>query len=81
MLEPKKCIHVNKLHMATMFLDLCHFFDIDVNNDDLLETIWEHMKQRKGGGGGGGDAIKLIYLHLHYFFSYLFLTFSKWNFN
>jgi hypothetical protein len=25
-------------------------FDIDVNNDDLLETIWEHMKQRKGGG-------------------------------
>jgi hypothetical protein len=24
-------------------------FDIDVNNDNLLETIWEHMKQRKGG--------------------------------
>jgi len=27
-------------------------FDIDVNNDDLLETIWKRMKQRKGGGGG-----------------------------
>jgi hypothetical protein len=27
-------------------------FDIDVNTNHLLETIWECMKKRKGGGGG-----------------------------
>jgi hypothetical protein len=28
-------------------------FEIDTNNDELLETIWEHMREINGGGGRG----------------------------
>ncbi len=47
--------------------------EIDTNNDELLETIWEHMKEIKGSGRG---IAKWINLHIicHYF--HLFLTFS-----
>jgi hypothetical protein len=40
-------------------------FEIDTNNDELLETIWEHMREKKGKGG----IIKLINLHLFYHYS------------
>ncbi len=50
-------------------------FEIDTNHDELLETIWEHM--REINGGGGGDIIKLVNLHFLYHYSYLFLKFSK----
>jgi hypothetical protein len=45
--------------------------EIDINNDELLETIWEHMRKIKREEGGG-DNIKLINLHLlyHYFLSF-----------
>jgi hypothetical protein len=26
--------------------------EIDINNDELLKTIFEHMKGKKRGGGG-----------------------------
>jgi hypothetical protein len=26
---------------------------IDINKDELLKTIWEHMREIKGGGGKG----------------------------
>ncbi len=44
-------------------------FDIDVNNDNLLETIWEHMKQRKGG--------RYYYIDKPPFPLFLFLSFSS----
>jgi hypothetical protein len=50
--------------------------EIDINNDELLETIWEHMKEIKRGEGKG-NIIKLINLHLLYSYSCLFFTFSK----
>jgi hypothetical protein len=28
--------------------------ETDINNDELLETIWKHMKEIKERGGGGG---------------------------
>jgi len=28
--------------------------EIDINNDELLETIWEHMRKKKGGSRGRG---------------------------
>ncbi len=27
-------------------------FEIDINNNKLLKTIWEHMREIKGVGGG-----------------------------
>jgi hypothetical protein len=45
--------------MKTMVL-MCPFmlmiyinfkFEIDINNDDLLGTVWEHMKEIKMGRG------------------------------
>jgi hypothetical protein len=47
--------HINKTSMHVLMCLIMPMlyskikFDIDVNNDNLLETIWEHMKQRKGG--------------------------------
>jgi hypothetical protein len=42
--------------------------EIDINNDELLKTIFEHMKGKEKGKGGGGEGgphfIKLIILHL-----------------
>jgi hypothetical protein len=34
-------------------------FEISINNDELLKTIWEHMREKRRGGGGG-DIIKII---------------------
>jgi hypothetical protein len=45
-------------------------FDIDINNDELLETILKHVREIKRGEGEG--IIKLIKLHL---LSLLFLSF------
>ncbi len=28
-------------------------FEIDINNDDLLEIVWEHMREIKRPEGGG----------------------------
>jgi hypothetical protein len=28
-------------------------FEIDIDNDELLKTIWEYMKEIKRGQGGG----------------------------
>jgi hypothetical protein len=53
-------------------------FDINMNNDEPLKTIWKHIKEIKKGQG---DIIKLINLHPLYHYSYLFLTFSKWSLN
>jgi hypothetical protein len=55
-------------------------FEIDINNNELLKTICEHMKEVKKGERAKENIIKLINLHLHYLYSYLFLTFSKWKF-
>jgi hypothetical protein len=33
--------------MSMIFLLIQIKFDIDVNNDELLETIWEHEKKEK----------------------------------
>jgi hypothetical protein len=33
--------------MSMIFLLIQIKFDIDVNNDELLETIWKHEKKRK----------------------------------
>ncbi len=46
-------------------------FEIDINNDELLETILKHVREIKRGEGEG--IIKLIKLHL---LSPLFLPFS-----
>jgi hypothetical protein len=27
----------------------------DINNDELLKTIWEDTPKKWGGGGGGGE--------------------------
>ncbi len=35
-----------------MFMLYINFkFEIDVNNDDLLGTVWEHMREIKRGRG------------------------------
>ncbi len=41
-------------------------FEIHIINDELLKTIWEHMREGERGGGerGEGLIIKLINLHL-----------------
>jgi hypothetical protein len=54
--------------------------EININNDELLKIIWEHMKEIKRGWEGD-DIIRLINLHVLDRYSYLFLTFSKWSFN
>jgi len=51
---------------------------IDINNDEPLQTIWEHMSEITRGGG---DIIKLINLNLLYHYSHLFLTFSRLSLN
>jgi hypothetical protein len=43
-------------------------FEIDMNNNRLLETICEHMKQIKRGGRQK-DIINLINLHFFYHYS------------
>jgi hypothetical protein len=48
-------------------------FEIDMNNNGLLETICEHMKQIKRGGRGR-DIIKLILINLHFFYHYSFFS-------
>ncbi len=47
-------MHINKRHMLSSKIK----FEMDINHDDeLLETIWENMKETKRGkeskGGGG----------------------------
>jgi hypothetical protein len=44
-------------------------FEIDINNDELLKIIWEHMKEIKRGQGGGKDIIKLINFYRIYHYS------------
>ncbi len=55
--------------------------EIDRNNDQLLKTIWEPMREINKKGGKGGYIVKLINLDLLYQYSVLFLMFSKWTFN
>jgi hypothetical protein len=43
--------------------------EIYMNNNGLLETVCEHMKQIKRGGRGR-DIIKLILTKLHFFYHY-----------
>jgi hypothetical protein len=43
-------------------------FKIDTNNHEVLETIWERIKEIKKGGGGG-DIIKTAGLTTLLFFS------------
>jgi hypothetical protein len=33
-------------------------FEIDINNDELLKTIWEDTREIKPRGGGRGSRIK-----------------------
>jgi hypothetical protein len=44
--------------MNTMLYDTSKF-ELHAYNDELLETIWEHMEEIKKGRRGG-DIIKLI---------------------
>jgi len=44
---------------------------IDINKDELLKTIWEHMRELKG------YIIKLINFHILSHYSYLIFTFSR----
>jgi len=49
--------------------------EIDTNNDELLETVWEHIREIKWGKGRQCDVIELI--NLHFLYHYFYLTFSK----
>jgi hypothetical protein len=43
-------MHINKRHMLFSKIK----FEMDINHhDELLETIWEHMKETKRAGGRG----------------------------
>jgi hypothetical protein len=35
------------IFMSTIFILILIKFDIDINNDELLETIWEHKKTKE----------------------------------
>ncbi len=50
-------------------------FEISINNDELLKTIWEHMTEikRRGGGGAGNYYIDKLLSHLPLFLVF-FLT-------
>jgi hypothetical protein len=60
--EKHEKAHVNvPLFMSMLYSKIK--IEIDTNNDELLETIWEYMKEVKegegeGGGGGGGGFFK-----------------------
>jgi hypothetical protein len=48
-------------------------FHIDINNNQLLKTIWEQTyEKKKKKKEREKDIIKLIYLHLLYGHSYFF---------
>jgi len=56
--------------------------EIDTNNDELLETIWEYIINiREIKWGRYLVFFKLINFHLLYHYSYLLLTISKWSLN
>jgi hypothetical protein len=48
-------------------------FGVDINNDELLKTIWEHMKEiKRGQGGGERDIIELINFYCIHHYSFFF---------
>lgn len=61
-------------------------FEININNDELLESISKHvkdfsLKRRKGWIKGAGRILLLITLHFLYDYFNLFFTFSKLGLN
>ncbi len=47
-------MHINKRHMLSSKIE----FEMDINHhDELLETIWEHMKETKRGKERGGGRL------------------------
>jgi hypothetical protein len=47
-------------------------FEIDINNDDLLETVWEHMREIKRGRGREYYCINKVPSPLPLFLSFFF---------
>ncbi len=47
-------------------------FEIDVNNDDLLGTVWEHMREIKRGRGRENYWINKVPSPLPLFLSFFF---------
>jgi hypothetical protein len=67
--------HINMCLLICLFMFKLYSIikiEIDISNDELLEIVWESMREIKRCRG---NVIKLINLHLHCF--YLFFTFSK----
>jgi len=44
--DMKRKINILSFHIHDMFIN-SNKFDININNDELLKTIWEHKKRKK----------------------------------
>jgi hypothetical protein len=53
---PFKKIKLNRHNNMCLFISILHSkikFEIDINSDDVLEIVWEHMREIKRPEGEG----------------------------